>query len=413
MTRRCTAVLALLVCIAPAGAAQIRPDKLPPGWTLVRHDVIPKDQAAAIEQRLGGRIVALTNTVLAHDGGRVQVNVLRAASNSDAKKIEAALLKMHGGLRDFAFRQGRDVVEMVTDEARLARRARYALGLQPKTVRYEVTFLAAPLEKSEDMAWNRLYCAMIEWRKAPGERTEKAVRELAAKFEFARRLPLRGQGQGPHPSHYAFEPEPVGAPEPGPGDTQVHAFADLPTEAGVPRVRVTATVTSEAYATIPSETKNAADCLLATPHWPVEDPAIKTLAAKVAGSAKTAEAKRDAILAYLMPGRNLRFGGPITGSRCGVRKVLDQGFGHCWDFADVAVTLCRASGVPARMVAGWLEGVGGHVWAEVRLPGRGWVMIDPTAGDGCTTAYVPLVTSVDGRMPFVYASMPTITRQGD
>jgi len=66
--------------------------------------------------------------------------------------------------------------------------------------------------------------------------------------------------------------------------------------------------------------------------------------------------------------------------------------GFCEHYASAFVFLMRAAGVPARVVTGYLGGepnqVGhylivrqadAHAWAEVWLPERGWVRIDPTA----------------------------------
>jgi transglutaminase-like putative cysteine protease len=66
--------------------------------------------------------------------------------------------------------------------------------------------------------------------------------------------------------------------------------------------------------------------------------------------------------------------------------------GFCEHYAGAFVFLMRAAGVPARVVTGYqggeinpLDGYltvrqsDAHAWAEVWLPGRGWVRIDPTA----------------------------------
>ena len=66
--------------------------------------------------------------------------------------------------------------------------------------------------------------------------------------------------------------------------------------------------------------------------------------------------------------------------------------GFCEHFASSYVFTMRAAGVPARVVAGyqggeWVEQqeyllvrqYDAHAWAEVWLPGRGWVRVDPTA----------------------------------
>ena len=66
--------------------------------------------------------------------------------------------------------------------------------------------------------------------------------------------------------------------------------------------------------------------------------------------------------------------------------------GFCGHYASAFVDLMRAGGVPARVITGYQGGewnpIGGyllvrqsdaHAWAEVWLPGRGWLRADPTA----------------------------------
>jgi transglutaminase-like putative cysteine protease len=120
--------------------------------------------------------------------------------------------------------------------------------------------------------------------------------------------------------------------------------------------------------------------------------------------------KVEAILKWLTPGKNIVFGGPVEGSRWGVKKVLKQGFGQCWDFADCFITLCRASGIPCRQLAGWLYGCSGHIWAEILIEGKGWQQVDPTGGSvlKCGIYHIPYFTSEDGNMPILYVSMPRI-----
>ena len=66
--------------------------------------------------------------------------------------------------------------------------------------------------------------------------------------------------------------------------------------------------------------------------------------------------------------------------------------GFCEHYASAFVFIMRAAGVPARVVAGYQGGeinpinntvivhqFDAHAWAEVWLPSRGWVRVDPTA----------------------------------
>ena len=147
----------------------------------------------------------------------------------------------------------------------------------------------------------------------------------------------------------------------------------------------------------------------ATPFWPADDPNLKALAQRITHGKTTNEAKVMAILEWLAPGKNLEYSGQ-TGSRWGVAKVLEQKFGHCWDFADCFVTLARAADVPSHQVAGWFYGSSGHVWAEFYREGKGWQQVDPTGGGilRCGIYHIPYFTSEDGEMPILYVSMPRI-----
>ena len=72
--------------------------------------------------------------------------------------------------------------------------------------------------------------------------------------------------------------------------------------------------------------------------------------------------------------------------------LFDTRQGYCEHYASAFVFLVRALDVPARVVTGYQGGelnpvdgfmtirqLDAHAWAEVWLPGRGWVRIDPTA----------------------------------
>ena len=72
--------------------------------------------------------------------------------------------------------------------------------------------------------------------------------------------------------------------------------------------------------------------------------------------------------------------------------LFDQQAGYCEHFSSAFVFLMRSGGVPARVVTGYTGGtynrlgdywivrnMDAHAWAEVWLPQRGWVRVDPTA----------------------------------
>lgn len=64
-------------------------------------------------------------------------------------------------------------------------------------------------------------------------------------------------------------------------------------------------------------------------------------------------------------------------------QALAKGAGVCQDHAHLFLACCRAAGIPARYVSGYLfTGDAGHLashaWADVHLAGRGWVSYDTT-----------------------------------
>jgi transglutaminase-like putative cysteine protease len=94
--------------------------------------------------------------------------------------------------------------------------------------------------------------------------------------------------------------------------------------------------------------------------------------------------------------RNSRLGytlePPLLGRESVDEFLFDAREGFCEHFSSAFVFLMRAAGVPARVVTGYQGGEvnavdriitvrqsDAHAWAEVHLPDRGWVRVDPTA----------------------------------
>ncbi len=82
-----------------------------------------------------------------------------------------------------------------------------------------------------------------------------------------------------------------------------------------------------------------------------------------------------------------------SSSEKGALAALNSGSGKCTDYSDLFVALCRALGLPARVIRGqtsnhavsWgllvqsdSQNTAGHQWAEAYLPSLGWVTFDPT-----------------------------------
>ena len=370
---------------------------LPKGWSVTATVVAPEHQLAAFSQKLGGQVVRISNTTLGVGGQQLKVNVVDCKTDEDAAKVHEALLRVHKDNHAACPREGKSVVEFVSKEPRLIERAYQDLGFKRTRVTYQVSFQAAPIEKCDYMAWNKMYNAFLN-------RNEALIRDLSKSFTFGAQISVRAHGLGSEKSSFSFTPRPRDSKLEAEGDITTYSFADLPRKHGLPEVGVVVAVTSEAFAMTPTKRKAGPELLGPNEFWPSDDPEIVALAKQITEGKTGSRDKTAAVLDWLMPGKNTKYGGPITGSRYGVKKVLKQGFGHCWDFSDCFVTLCRAAGVPSRQVLGWLHGESGHVWAEVLLEGEGWRQVDPTAGMGCDCRYIPYIASENGKTSIVYIS---------
>ena len=89
-----------------------------------------------------------------------------------------------------------------------------------------------------------------------------------------------------------------------------------------------------------------------------------------------------------------------------ISQVFANGGGVCQDFAHIFIAACRAAGLPARYVSGYLvtrrsrsaEGApASHAWAEVLLPERGWCGFDPTNNLLANDFYIKLSNGRDYR----------------
>lgn len=87
-------------------------------------------------------------------------------------------------------------------------------------------------------------------------------------------------------------------------------------------------------------------------------------------------------------------------------ETLDRGWGSCRDFAVLFVEAVRCLGFGARLVSGYLydpeqdifgsrEGGSTHAWAEVYVPGAGWITFDPTSRSVGGANLIPVAVARD------------------
>jgi transglutaminase-like putative cysteine protease len=104
-----------------------------------------------------------------------------------------------------------------------------------------------------------------------------------------------------------------------------------------------------------------------------------------------------------------------TSVRTTLGEILKSRKGVCQDFAHLAVGCLRSVGLPARYVSGYLEtqpppgqprlqgADASHAWAEVLVPGVGWVGLDPTNDQFVGASYVITAWGRD------YSDVPPLT----
>lgn len=378
-------------------------EALPPGVFVENSFVVPKAKSTEFSTKLGGEIDRVTNSKVQVHGRTIQVNCITAADEASAKRIHEKIGKPF----PFSFRRGLMIIEYVGKDSNsaLALKTSYELGLLTKPDSLQFTYIAelATVDQADYMSCNPLFNEFLKLQGGDVSASDR-IESLTGRFIFGDSLTLRSPNSA---AAYTFEPQPQEKDVNGASTT--YSFRNLATRNKIPYVtlRYQGFTTSNSISL--SGTPPSSQTTVATSHWPVDNPKIKNLAKKITRNATSNEDKAQAILEWLKPGANLKYSGQ-TGSRWGALTVLEQGFGHCWDFSDVFVTLCRASGVPCRQVAGWLYGASGHVWAEYFVDNKGWRQVDPTGGGSlkCGIYHIPLFTSEDGEMPIVYLSMPQI-----
>jgi hypothetical protein len=279
--------------------------------------------------------------------------------------------------------------------------------------RYRVSYQLACLETIDYMQANQLFNFLLGYR--PGDVIDPRMQAAIASAVPAGSLSLLVRSGNLLEAKYALEPQPLKRQERGGYLDCSFDPGKLPDILGIPYVTVEGELSVGKTglrqgdgASLDAARREA--CLQATSFWPAEDPQVQALAREIAGGTDGAGGKVEALHSWVRA--NISYRGAV-GTRYGTMQVLSQGYGRCWDASDVFVSLCRACGLPARQISGWLAGPqgSGHIWSQVWLEGEGWVDVDTTSDRiGAGEEYVPFRCTEDGEMPVLYVSMPEVDR---
>ncbi|MGD8869810.1 MAG: transglutaminase domain-containing protein, partial [Gemmatimonadales bacterium] len=357
------AALLASVTVPGTGQASARIDAsmLPACWSLESTYEADPASLAGFSRRFDAGLEAIFNYKIDAGGIPLQVNIVVCTSPNEARTVYDFFKTARGANSQKYALDDNAVYEFLCDNYGVSAKAKDMLGIRPTYWRtIELRTGVAPLSKSDDTAWNALYNAIIG---------EGNVSELAGRFEFSDVLVLGNQRAEDGAPSYQFSETPASREERG--DIVAFTFEDLPRTQGIPRLAVTATVNVRSFTSYrPPEPVKVYDLTRPTPAWPTDHPLVKKALEGV--DPEWPEAKKIEEI-HRRVFETIRFGGDVTGSRYGTATVLEQGYGHCWDKADVFVTLCRAAGVAAREIMGWLcVEETGHVWAQAWDSERGW-----------------------------------------
>ena len=147
---------------------------------------------------------------------------------------------------------------------------------------------------------------------------------------------------------------------------------------------------------------NLSDYLKTDEFWESDNPVIQGKATQLTSTLTTNTSKAEAIYTFvidtLVYDKNVNLN---THERKGAAVSIVSPEGSvCQEYTDLFIALARASGVPAREVAGYAEDVRSnsssltlHSWVEFWDEENGWTMADPTWGDSSGGDYFGKVGS--------------------
>ncbi|GLQ30925.1 DUF3488 and transglutaminase-like domain-containing protein [Litoribrevibacter albus] len=124
-----------------------------------------------------------------------------------------------------------------------------------------------------------------------------------------------------------------------------------------------------------------------------ENPRTKALAQQFWQKTGDVEGFISTALAYFVENQfSYTLKPPVLGEKANDEFLFETRKGFCGHYAGALALLARYAGIPARVVAGYLGGewnnaanyltvrqYDAHAWAEIWVPQKGWVKVDPTS----------------------------------
>lgn len=404
----------LSVSFHVSGQAQSSLDnlKLPPHWILKKTISVSPGRLVEFSARLGGQLVSARNYYIEVQGFELQLNIAECLTEEDAQKVYQVFRSIHK-TDDECLLQGKTVYEFISNHSQLVKLAKRlccgedidGLDMEDRIV-WDVVLLVAPLKKVDDMRLAEFFNLLIRFDADPTDNDVlPKIEQVSKRFMFSDLISLRYETPSWGAPRYVIPDAEKVTEE---GDIVFYRLKNPRYRLGIPQLEIRAKI--PVRSSLPYQPQDEIDqqrLTSPTPRWPTHDPRIVDLTGALIKGEIGQEQKLKIIQSWVRS--NIKYGGKVMASRYGVPQVLKKGFGRCWDLCDVFVTLCRAAGIPARQVMGWIYGKDGHVWAEVYLQGKGWISLDPAGSfQGTSTDYIPFFISEEGEMPAVYWKKPVI-----
>lgn len=301
-----------------------------------------------------------------------------------------------------------EVYEFISKNSFIMKKAKSLFQTSTDTVIWDVAFDIAPIAESDDMELNNLFNLLyVHTNDKNDPATERKIIQQSKAFTFTDTITFNNKTINGIKSKYRINADTI---ESSDDDLVTFKVINSPQELNIPKIHVLASIPVQGFSNyIPPYDIDFAFYTMSNTYWPSDNQEVLSILKNILKADDTDMQKLEAIQQWVYS--NIKYDG-ITGSRYGTVQVLHQKYGRCWDKCDVLVTLCRAAHLPARQIAGWVQKMSGHIWAEVYIQHEGWISVDATAPFlGVSDDYVPFFIIETGKIPATYWDIPVLEKE--